>query len=84
MSTQSSKVEVLWSPNKDDDFAVYGTELKLYSVQEWKVRVCVVCVSLATPTSMERERIWYLTAALVECNQHMPLCTWLVGEQIMH
>lgn len=46
--------------------------------------VCVVCVSLATPTSMERERVWYLTATLVECNQHMPLCTWLVGKQIMH
>ena len=29
-SGQSSKVEVLWSPNKDDDFATYSNELKLY------------------------------------------------------
>ena len=49
MTSQSSKVEVLWSPNRDDDFAVYGTELKLYSVQEWKVD-CVGGISLATPT----------------------------------
>ena len=37
MSSQSSKVEVLWSPNKDEEFAVYGTELKLYAVQELEV-----------------------------------------------
>ena len=30
-SSQSSKVEVLWSPNKDEDFATYSNELKLYS-----------------------------------------------------
>lgn len=37
MSSQSSKVEVLWSPNKDEEFAVYGTELRLYAVQELEV-----------------------------------------------
>ena len=37
MSSQSSKVEVLWSPNRDEEFAVYGTELRLYSVQELEV-----------------------------------------------
>lgn len=30
-SSQSSKVEVLWSPNKDEDFATYSNELKLYT-----------------------------------------------------
>ena len=33
MATQASKVEVIWSPNKEDDFATYGSELKLYSFQ---------------------------------------------------
>ena len=37
MSSQSSKVEVLWSPNRDEEFAVYGTELRLYAVQELEV-----------------------------------------------
>ena len=37
MSSQSSKVEVLWSPNNNEEFAVYGTELKLYAVQELEV-----------------------------------------------
>ena len=35
-SSQSSKVEVLWSPNKDEDFATYSNELKLYA---FKVRI---------------------------------------------
>ncbi len=33
MNAQSTKVEVLWSPNKEEDFATYGTELKLYNIQ---------------------------------------------------
>ena len=37
MSSQSTKVEVLWSPNRDEEFAVYGTELRLYAVQELEV-----------------------------------------------
>ena len=44
MNMQSSKVEVLWSPNKEDEFATYGTELKLYRYQ---VRTnCVILSSL--------------------------------------
>lgn len=34
MTTHSSKIEVIWSPNKEEDLATYGTELRLYSVQE--------------------------------------------------
>ena len=30
----SSKVEVLWSPNSEEDFATYGTELRTYTVTD--------------------------------------------------
>ena len=39
MTTHSSKIEVIWSPNKEEDFATYGTELRLYTVQELGAQV---------------------------------------------
>ena len=27
----SSKVELLWSPNKEDEFATYGNKLRVYT-----------------------------------------------------
>jgi hypothetical protein len=33
MSIPTSKIEVLWSPNKEDEFATFGNELKLYGFQ---------------------------------------------------
>ena len=32
-SSQSHKIEVLWSPNKEEDFATYSTELRFYTIQ---------------------------------------------------
>ena len=42
MSTLTTKIEVLWSPNKEDEFATYGSELKLYRFQVWLPRPRVV------------------------------------------
>lgn len=37
IGNMSSKLEVVWSPNKSTEFATYGAELKLYSLQELQV-----------------------------------------------
>ena len=36
MSSSSSKIEVIWSPNKEENFATYSTELRVYTVQRVK------------------------------------------------
>ena len=46
---QSNKIEVLWSPNKDEDLATYSTELKLYTVRELEVQGCIQAFSASAP-----------------------------------